>query len=342
MSRQRVRKPAADSSRRAAEIVSSGSKHALDAAASGSKRTMKSAARGSRKVLNTTTAVSRKTLTSSADLSRRAAESVSSGSKKALDAAASGSRRAIQSASSGSRKALNSTTAVSREAWKSASASADRLVHVTQGVLASMLSADLNSVLGELAKGSATIYDKALDANYLATGIGGANHRLFDGGHTIGGAVEAARGASTEDSIIQEGLGVVESMFRDMTTSKGLPLANWDNATYDQAASFLQSRFHLSREWFYDLNSYTATELIGGSIGILAVVFQWNRADTESFSRTVGSMGVAATISANPLLLVITVVAMARAFQKARAEGNYWDLVDGTVRGSLAACGESG
>ena len=74
-------------------------------------------------------------------------------------------------------------------------------------------------------------------------------------------------------------------MFRDLTTSKGLPLANWDKATYDHAAGFLETRFQLSREWFYDLNSYGTAELVGGSIGILAVVFQWNRADTESFQQ---------------------------------------------------------
>lgn len=89
--------------------------------------------------------------------------------------------------------------------------------------------------------------------------------------------------------------------------------------------------------WFYNLNSYTAAELVGGSIGILAVAFQWNRADTESFSRMVGSMGVAAVLSANPLLLVITVVAFARAFQRARLDGEFGDLVDGSVRGTVVA-----
>ena len=126
-------------------------------------------------------------------------------------------------------------------------------------------------------------------------------------------------------------------MFRDLTTSKGLPLANWDKATYDHAASFLETRFQLSREWFYDLNSYTAAEVVGGTVGILAVVFQWSRADTESFSRIVGSMGVAAVLSANPLLLVITVVAVARAFQRARTDGKFGELVDGSVRGSVVA-----
>ena len=276
-------------------------------------------------------------LKSAADFSRGVTGSVPSGSKKALDSAASGSRWAMESAASGSRKALDSTAAVSREAWKSASVRAAGLMSVTQGVLASTISADLDSMLAGLAKGSATVYDKAMDAEYLATNIGGGNHRLFDGGHTIAGAFKAVRGASTEDSIIQEGLGFVQGMFRDLTTSKGLPLANWDKATYDQVASFMESQFHVDRDWFYDLNSYTSADLVGGSIGILAVVFQWNRADTESFSRMVGSMGVAAVISANPLLLVIMVVAFARAFHRARTDSKYGDLVDGSVRGAVVA-----
>ena len=99
----------------------------------------------------------------------------------------------------------------------------------------------------------------------------------------------------------------------------------------------MESQSYVARDWFYDLNSYTSAELVGGSIGILAVVFQWNRADTESFSRMVGSMGVATVISANPLLLVIMVVAFARAFQRARTDSKYGDLVDGSVRGAGVA-----
>ena len=162
-----------------------------------------------------------RSLKSAADFSRGVARSVSSGSKKALDSAASGSRWAMETAASGSRKALDSTAAVSQEAWKSASVSVAGLMSVTQGVLASTLSADLDSMLAGLAKGPATIYDKAMDAGYLATNIGGGNHRLFDGGHTIAGAFKAVQGASTDDSTIQDGLGLVQGMFRDLTTPKG-------------------------------------------------------------------------------------------------------------------------
>ena len=359
---ERMLKSAADVSRGVVGSVSSGSKKAWDAAASGSRGAREEAARGSQRALDSTAAVSREAwksasvsaagllsvtqgalakwipvnkegrLKSAADVSRGVAASVSIGSKKAWDSAASGSRGALESAASGSRRALDSATAVSREAWESASVSAAGLLSVTQGVLASRISADLDSMLASLAKGPATIYDKAMDAGYLVTHIGGGNHRLFDGGHTIAGAFQAVRGASTEESIIQEGLGFVQGMFRDLTTSKGLPLANWDKATYDQVAGFMESRFYVGRDWFYDLNSYTSAELVGGSIGILAVVFQWNRADTESFSRMVGSMGMAAVISANPLLLVIMVVAFARAFEKARMDSQYGDLVDGSGR----------
>ena len=84
-----------------------------------------------------------------------------------------------------------------------------------------------------MAKGPVTTYDQAMDAEYLATHIGGGNHRLFDGGHTIAGAFEAVRAASPDDGLIEEGLGFVQGMFRDLTTTKGLPLANWDERTYD-------------------------------------------------------------------------------------------------------------
>ena len=106
--------------------------------------------------------------------------------------------------------------------------------------MASALSTDLNALVQYTVKGPATIYDKAMDAEYLATYIGGGNHRMFDGEHTIVGAVKAIRDAWPDDTIIEEAMGFLESIFRDMSTPKGLPLANWDKATYDQVAEYLK------------------------------------------------------------------------------------------------------
>ena len=169
--------------------------------------------------------------------------------------------------------------------------------------------------------GPATIYDKAMDAVYLATRIGGGNHRMFDGGHTILGAFRAVRDASPDDTIVEEAMGFLQSLFRDMTTAKGLPLVNWDKATYDKVAGFLASEFGIPKNWFYDINSYDAAQLLGGVIGVVATALCWNRADTETFAKLVGGMGVSALARANPLLLVVTVVALARAFHKAHHSG---------------------
>ncbi len=222
----------------------------------------------------------------------------------------------------------------SKDAWKAATESAIELVTTTQGLLAGSLSNDLNGLLENMVKGSTTIYDRAMDANAVR---GDTYHRLFDGGHTISGAIEASRNASPDDSVVQEALGTVQGLLRDVTTPRGLPLANWDRATYDNVAGALQSHFNIPKGWFYDLNSYDAAELVGGIVGVIAVALNWNRADTEDFARLVGGLGVSAAISANPLLLVVTVIALAKAFHKARQTGEYAEFVDGQLKGGAGA-----
>ena len=67
----------------------------------------------------------------------------------------------------------------------------------------------------------------------------------------------------------------------------------------------------------------------------MAMALNWNRADTEGFAKLAGSMGLSSALAANPVLLVVTVVALARAFQKARQTGDYAALVEGQVKGAI-------
>ena len=48
-------------------------------------------------------------------------------------------------------------------------------------------------------------------------------------------------------------------------------------------------------------------------------------------------MGLPAAVGANPLLLVVVVVAAAKAFHKARSDGEYTELVDGGFRGAVGS-----
>ncbi|MDE0215359.1 MAG: hypothetical protein OXN79_02135, partial [bacterium] len=76
---------------------------------------------------------------------------------------------------------------------------AGRVLSAAQALVASDVAGDLNRLVAAAVKGAPTVYDKAMDANYLdpalRSGLGGSYHRIFDGGHTIAGAVRAARGA---------------------------------------------------------------------------------------------------------------------------------------------------
>ena len=246
--------------------------------------------------------------------------------------------------------AVSSGTGVARDAAKKASVagnaaaqrlgidSAASLTHSTgQALLATNLSNDINGLVQNMVSGSATIYDKAMDAQYIATHIGGGQHRLFDGGHTIIGAIRAGHAASPDDSIIQEALGTMQGLLRDVSTPSGLPLANWDQETFRQVSETLETNFHIPKAWFYDLNTYDIADLLGSAIGIVAVIFHWNRGDTEEFAKLVGGMGLSAVFSANPLLLIVTVVAMARAFHLARKSGEYTEFVDGQFKGVVGA-----
>ena len=214
-------------------------------------------------------------------------------------------------------------------------ASQSQILSILQGWLASPdASRMLNGWLQDMVKGAPTIYDRAMDATYNATRIGGGDHRMYDGGHSIVGAFQAAGNASLDDSIFEEAAGLLQALARDATTPRGLPLVTWDRDTFYGLADSL-GRVGIPRDWLKDMVSYDAVELIGVSVGVLAIVLNWNSDDIEQFSQIVGSMGLAAVAGANPLLLIVTVVALGRAFHTARKTGDYKEFTDGLARGGI-------
>jgi hypothetical protein len=75
----------------------------------------------------------------------------------------------------------------------------------------------------KLSNGVETIYDNAMDAEYIKTHIGGPYHRLFDGGHSPVLAWEKVKNASETDSFTQEVIGYVSAMWKNATTKMGMP-----------------------------------------------------------------------------------------------------------------------
>ena len=218
---------------------------------------------------------------------------------------------------------------------------AGQVLTAAQALVASDLSGVLNKLVAAAVKGAPTVYDKAMDANYLdpalRSGLGGSYHRVFDGGHTIAGAVRATRGVSSDDSVVQEALGTVKALLKDASTPRGLPLATWDKPTFDSVAGALESNFGIPKAWFYELNTYDSADLLGAAIGVVSVIYRWNRADTEEFARLASVIGMSAAVSTNPLLMVVSVVAMARAYSKASSAEEFAELVDGSFKGAATS-----
>ena len=161
---------------------------------------------------------------------------------------------------------------------------------------------------------AATNYDKALDSRYLETYIGGGNHRLFDGGHTLGGAWSniskmcASTGCSTSEQVN----GYFGALWKDVTTPKGLPFMTMEKQTYDSLADKLSS-LGISKNWTYDALSYDVLEILGAGIAAATVVYFLKTGQVEELSQALGAMGIVSIISANPLLALVMISSVAYA-----------------------------
>lgn len=168
-----------------------------------------------------------------------------------------------------------------------------------------------------LTQSAATIYDKALDAEYLRTHIGGGNHRMFDGGHDLLGAWERVQRASDTDTFNQEVVGYASALWKDVTTVKGLPFMTWDKTEYDQVAVALSGVPGVDKTWVYDLFSYDVFEVFSAGLGAAGILFALNHDDLEKLSELLGTMGVVGVISANPIMGLVMIVTTGFAFAKA-------------------------
>lgn len=184
---------------------------------------------------------------------------------------------------------------------------------------------------------AATIYDKALDAEYLRTHIGGGNHRMFDGGHDLATAWDAVASASEDDSTKQEVVGYMSAIWKDVTTEKGLPFVTWSKDSYDASADWLSSTVpFVSKSWFYDLMSFDVFELLSSSLGIAGLLFALSKRDIEKLSEILGSMGIVAIISANPLMGLAVVFCTAHTYASNKRRLNRRKLATGAGMAGLS------
>ena len=183
----------------------------------------------------------------------------------------------------------------------------------------------------EFATGAASVYDKSMDAARNTMNELGGDHRLFDGSHDLFGAWKATTDALPDDTMLQAAGGYLSAVWKDVVTPMGLPVMTLDR---DQFEAFAE-HFEVNREWLRDAASFTATEGAGAIVGVLAVALNWSETDVPKFSLLVGRFGISAAVGANPFLVIIAIVALARSFNEARYKEEYGSVVKGVLKGGV-------
>lgn len=222
----------------------------------------------------------------------------------------------IKKASSKASESIKRGAGKTKKAAKNAATfTKKRAAGIFPGSIAFLSTTELLKWSESITESAASVYDKALDAEYLKSHIGGGNHRMFDGGHDIVSAWDAVKEASIDDSLQQEVVGYTSALWKDLTTERGLPFVTWSKDQYDASAEWLSSTVPIaSKSWFYDLMSFDVFELLSTSLGVAGMLYALSKDDKERLSEMLGSMGVISIMSANPLMGIAAVLCAAHSY----------------------------
>ena len=312
-------------------------------------------------------------LGASAKATRKALDASVNAAKKAVNATTRAGTRAVQKSIGPGKEAVESTVDIGRTARDAASgiegvakaldprrflSNSNGMMTIGDAMLASELYRSVNNLLLDIPAKTVTTYDKILDANYSQgwwekkgdesvfhqPREGGIFHRSTDGSHTVAGAFKAVFGEAPEgmlkeienDSTLEKVAGTLGALFKDMSTPMGLPLFTWDKAFLDRTVEYLET-LGITKSWVTDMSSVDTSELIGPTIGSIVIVFRWNEREAGEFAKLGAAFATSAAVGANPLLLIVSLVCLAKSFHLARHGDEMGEVFDEMFRGSFTS-----
>ena len=85
----------------------------------------------------------------------------------------------------------------------------------------------------------------------------------------------------------------METFLKDFNTYAGLPLVTISKDSFDKGGWKFKQHILYSKSWFADIQTLNGAELIGSSIGVLALIYNWNTKDREKFAELMSSLTIA-------------------------------------------------
>jgi len=187
--------------------------------------------------------------------------------------------------------------------------------------------------LSSIIDDKATIYDEQIDKFYNETHVGGFTHRHFDGSHTPLQMWEKIKETLPNDTNVEELKNYFLSLFKDLQTPMGIPLHNIDNKeAFEKFAAYMSNNFAVKKSWLLDIQSVNLSEVFGATIGVVALMFGWKKHEKEEFAELASSLILAGAVSANPFLLIVSIVSWAKSYTRNK---NKKEFKQGTIKGLL-------
>ena len=199
------------------------------------------------------------------------------------------------------------------------------------GLLAVPYGKQLEKFFSNIINETPTVYGKTIDKFYNETHIGGALHRLFDQSHSPIDMWEKVKVAVKDDTKLDELKNYFIELGKDLQTPMGIPLHSiQDKASYDKLVSAISDKFLIKKSWLYDLQTVNLLEVFSTTLGVVALFFGWKKKDKEEFAELCASLGLAGAVGANPLLLIIALVSLAKSYTQNKNKNKF---KKGTLRG---------
>ena len=201
------------------------------------------------------------------------------------------------------------------------------------GLLSVPFGKKVEKSLSNIFDNKTTIYDEQIDKFYNETHVGGFTHRHFDGSHTPLQMWEKVKETLPNDTNVEELKNYFLSLFKDLQTPMGIPLHNIDNKEgFEKFAAYMSENFAIKKSWLLDIQSVNLSEVFGATLGVVALMFGWKKHEKEEFAELASSLILAGAVSANPFLLIVSIVSWAKSYTKNKHKKEF---KQGTVKGLL-------
>ena len=109
------------------------------------------------------------------------------------------------------------------------------------------------------------VYDRAMDAKYIADHLGGSYHRLFDGGHDVIGAWKLT--GSVSENKLEHLLGWTKGLWNDVITPRNLPYVTISQETYNK----LHELTNIPKRELYKYLTWSPCEAVGIGLSVPSV-----------------------------------------------------------------------